>query len=89
MKYHEAINGPDGKLWKTEVAKEHQRMIDSGVFEPVKLSEVPKGVRIIDTTWAMKKKRSVMGRIMNKIIWVFWGLVFVICGSILMGFGAK
>jgi hypothetical protein len=24
MKYHEAINGPDGKLWKAEVAKEHQ-----------------------------------------------------------------
>jgi hypothetical protein len=48
-------------LWKAEVAKEHQRMIDSGVFEPVKLSKVPKGVRIIDTTWAMKKKRSVMG----------------------------
>jgi hypothetical protein len=31
-------------------------MIDSGVFEPVKTSEVPKGVKLIDTTWAMKKK---------------------------------
>jgi hypothetical protein len=58
MKYHEAINGPDGKLWKTEVVKEHQRMIDSGVFEPVKLSRVPKGVTLIDTIWAMKKKSS-------------------------------
>ncbi len=50
MKYHEAINGSDGKLWKTEVVKEYQRMIDSGVFEPVKLSKVPKGVKLIDTT---------------------------------------
>jgi hypothetical protein len=65
MKYHEAINGPDGKLWKTEVAKEHQRMIDSGVFEPVKLSKVPIGVKLIDTTWAMKKKCSetIWGRV--------------------------
>jgi hypothetical protein len=29
MKYHEAINGPHSKLWKAEVAKEHQRMIHS------------------------------------------------------------
>jgi hypothetical protein len=61
MIYSEAINGPDCKLWKPEVAEEHQRMIDSGVFEPVKLSKVPKGVKLIDTTWAMKKKSSGTG----------------------------
>ncbi len=33
-------------------------MIDSGVFKPVKLSEVPKGVKLIDTPWAMKKKST-------------------------------
>ena len=58
MKYHEVINGPDGELWKEVVAKEHKRMIDSGVFEPVKMSKVPKGVKLIDTTWAMNKKSS-------------------------------
>jgi hypothetical protein len=58
MKYHEAINGPDGKLWKEEVAKEHKRMVDSGVFELVKISEVPNGVKLIDMTWATKKKIS-------------------------------
>ncbi len=31
-------------------------MIDSGVFEPMKLSKVPKGVKLIDATWAMKNK---------------------------------
>ncbi len=56
MKYHEAINGPDSKAWKEEVRKEHQRMINNGVFEPVKISELPKGIKLIDTTWAMKKK---------------------------------
>jgi hypothetical protein len=58
MKYLKAINGPDGQLWKAEVVKEHQRMIDNGVFEPMKLSEVTKGVKLIGTTWAMKKKKS-------------------------------
>ena len=33
-------------------------MIDSGVFKSMKLSKVPKGVKLIDTTWAMKKKSS-------------------------------
>ncbi len=33
-------------------------MIDSGVFKPVNLSKVPDGVKLIDTTWAMKKKSS-------------------------------
>jgi hypothetical protein len=55
MKYHEAINGPNGKLWKAKVAKEHQRIVDSGVFKPVKKSKVPEGVRLTDTAWVMKK----------------------------------
>jgi hypothetical protein len=58
MKYHEAINGPDGKAWKEEVRKEHQKMINKGVFELVKISELPKGIELIDTTWGMKKKSS-------------------------------
>ncbi len=58
MKYYEAINGPDSKFWKAEFAKEHRRMMNSGVFGPVKLSKVPEGVKLIDTTWAMKKESS-------------------------------
>jgi hypothetical protein len=40
------------------VAKEHKRMVNSGVFEPVKISKVPNGVKLIDMAWAMKKKSS-------------------------------
>jgi hypothetical protein len=58
MKYHEAINGPDGRLWKEEVAKEHKRMANSRVFKLLKISKVPNGVKLIDTTWATKKKSS-------------------------------
>ncbi len=57
MKYHEAINGPNGEAWKTEVKKEHQRMISIGVFEPVKISDLSKGTKLIDTTWAIKKEQ--------------------------------
>jgi hypothetical protein len=56
MKYHEAINGPDGKAWKEEVRKEHKRIINNGIFEPVKASELPKGIKLIDTTCGIKKK---------------------------------
>jgi hypothetical protein len=58
MKYHEAINGPDGKKWKAKVNTEHGRMVKSGVFEKVKLSKLPSDVKVIDTTWAMKKKSN-------------------------------
>jgi hypothetical protein len=33
-------------------------MLDNGVFEPVNISKIPKGTKLIDTTWAMKKKSS-------------------------------
>jgi hypothetical protein len=36
-----------------------------------------------------KKKKSLMGRQIGKIVYGFWVFVFVICGSILMGFRAK
>jgi hypothetical protein len=45
-------------------------MIDSGDFEPVKLSKVPKGVGLLDTTWAMKKKSSGSLRERDNV----WGL---------------
>ncbi len=68
MKYHEAINGEEGKKWKAEVNTEHGRMIKRGVFEKVKLSKLPSDVKVIDTTWAMKKKsnRTLRGRINDR-----------------------
>jgi hypothetical protein len=40
-------------------------MVESGVFEKVKLSKLPSDVKVIDTTWAMKKKSkgTLCGRI--------------------------
>ncbi len=58
MKYHEAINGPDGKKWKAKLKIEHGRIVKSGVFEKVKLGKLPSDVKVIDTAWAMKKKSN-------------------------------
>jgi hypothetical protein len=46
------------KKWKAKVNTEHGRMVKSGVFEKVKLRKFPSDVKVIDTTWAMKKKSN-------------------------------
>jgi hypothetical protein len=55
MKYNEAINGPDGKAWEKEIDNEHDHMIRNNVWEPVKKSLLPKGTKVIDSTWACTK----------------------------------
>jgi hypothetical protein len=56
MKYSAAIGGPDGDTWKEEIKNEHERMKKHGVFKEVKRQDVPAEVKIIDSTWACKKK---------------------------------
>ncbi len=57
-KYNEAINGPDGKAWEKEIENEYDRMVKSNTWEPVKKSLLPKGMKVIDSTWACKKKST-------------------------------
>jgi hypothetical protein len=58
MKYEEAINRPDGKAWEKEIENEHDRMVKNDVWEPVKKSLLPKGTKVIDSTWVCKKKST-------------------------------
>jgi hypothetical protein len=58
MKYKEAINGPDRKAWEKEIENEHARMVKNDAWEPVKKSLLPKGTKVIDSTWACKKKST-------------------------------
>jgi hypothetical protein len=51
MKYKQAINGPDAKEWQA-------RMVKNSVFEPVKRKNLPPGTKVIDSTWACKKKSN-------------------------------
>jgi hypothetical protein len=54
MKNKEAINRPDGKAWEKEIENEHDRMIKNNSWEQVKKSSLPKGTKVIDSTWACK-----------------------------------
>jgi hypothetical protein len=65
MKYNEAINGPDDKAWDKEIDNEHDPMVKNNAWEPVKKSLLPKGTKVIDSTWACKKKgtRKLHGRL--------------------------
>ena len=58
MKYKEAMNGPDKKEWDDAVDKEHERMTMKKVWKAVKKKDVPKGAKILSSTWAMKKKAN-------------------------------
>jgi hypothetical protein len=56
MKYEEANNEPDRKIWEKEIENEHDRMVKNDAWEPVKKSLLSKGTKVIDSTWACMKK---------------------------------
>jgi hypothetical protein len=56
MKYNEAINGPDGKDREKEIENEHDRMVKNNAWESVKKILLPKGTKVIDSTWVCKKR---------------------------------
>jgi hypothetical protein len=58
MKYKEAINRPGGKAWEKEIENEHDRMVKNNAWEPVKKSLLPKGAKVIYSTWGCKKKST-------------------------------
>lgn len=58
MKYEEAMSSGDAPQWEEAVAEEHQRMVDNKVFKVVPKEEVPRGSKVLTSTWAMKKKSN-------------------------------
>jgi hypothetical protein len=57
MKYEEAMR-VDPVGWAAAVVDEYKRMVSSKVFRVIPRSEVPRGRRVISTTWAMKQKAN-------------------------------
>jgi len=55
MKYHEAMK-KDPKGWKKAVQKEHERMVEHGVFKPIDMNQNPKNSKILTSTWSIKQK---------------------------------
>ena len=58
MKYEEAMRGPDAKDWDKAVIGEHNRMTKHEVFEVKDKATLPKGTKVLTSTWAMKKKAN-------------------------------
>eukprot|EP00957_Ditylum_brightwellii_P157546 11991194-Ditylum_brightwellii.AAC.1 len=57
MKYDEAM-ATDKPGWEKAVEEEHQWMVTNKVQCPIKLSKLPKGTKILTTTWACKLKSN-------------------------------
>ena len=60
MKYKEAINGPDGEAWKKEIKNEHDRMIKNKVFEELKFSDLPKGLKLLTALGHARKRAMII-----------------------------
>ena len=58
MKYEEAISSPDKEGWKAEIKNENRRMQKHGVWKAVKRKSLKAKTKIIDSTWACKKKSN-------------------------------
>ena len=55
IKYQEAMKkGPKG--WGEAVQKEHERMEEHGVFQPIEKNQVLNDAKILTRTWSMKLK---------------------------------
>lgn len=48
----------DHKEWEVAVDDENQRMVDSGAWKAVHINDVPRGAKVITSTWTMKKKSN-------------------------------
>jgi hypothetical protein len=58
MKYEEAIDGPDRKAWEKEIENEYDCIVKKNAWKPAKKSLLPKGMKVIDSTWVCKKKST-------------------------------
>ena len=58
LTYKQAMKSEDREEWKKEVKKEKERFDKNNVLTAKKRSEIPKGTKIMTSTWAMKKKSN-------------------------------
>ena len=64
MKYNEAMKS-DRIGWTKAVEKERNRMASNKVWIPTKLEYIPKGAKVLTSTWEMKKNSN--GRLRTRI----------------------
>ena len=58
MTYDQALASPDAEAWKVEIENKHDQMTKHKVWKAVPKSSIPKGTKLMDSTWTMKKKSN-------------------------------
>jgi hypothetical protein len=58
MNYNQAMKGDDVSRWKQEVRVEKERFDKYNAVTAVKRKDIPAGVKLLTSTWAMKKKTN-------------------------------
>jgi hypothetical protein len=58
MKYDKAMTKTDKPNWDKAVVDEHDCMTNHTAWKAIDRNDVPEGIKIIRSTWAMKKKAS-------------------------------
>jgi hypothetical protein len=62
MYFHQAMKAPDKKEFFKAIVKEMNDHIVAKNWELVPREDVPEGVRVLDSVWAMKRKRDILTR---------------------------
>ena len=62
MYYHQALKEPDKDQFLQAIVKEINDHIEGNHWQLIPKSEVPNGTKILDTVWAMKRKRDIKTR---------------------------
>jgi hypothetical protein len=58
MKFDEVMSKDNKSNWDQAVAKEYERMRNHNTWQEVDCGTIPKGTKIITSTWAIKKKAN-------------------------------
>ena len=58
IKFKEAMQGKDKEEWKKAAMEEHRKFQQYQVVAPESRKSIPKDVKILTSTWAMKKKAN-------------------------------
>ena len=56
INYKQAMAILDKEEWNKAIKVEHDKMVKYNVFKVINWNDLPPGMKLFDSTWAMKKK---------------------------------
>jgi predicted SnoaL-like aldol condensation-catalyzing enzyme len=59
MYYHQTMRAPDKKNFVESIVKEVNDHSTSNHWVLIPRSQVPKGIKVLDSVWSMKRKRDI------------------------------